>query len=107
MADGAGYGVSGSPCGLEIEATRYAVDVEHLADEIEAGTRAALQGRGADCRERNTAAGDKLVAVGRTAAAAVFIGDEHIYQSALFLRVQTAPRRVGALTDGFFAQICP
>ena len=47
-----------APGGLEVVAADQAVEVEHLAREVEAGLEAAFEGRGVDLVERDAAAGD-------------------------------------------------
>ena len=42
------YGVGSGPGGLEVEASRDAVDVEHFASEVEVGHVTTLKGRWID-----------------------------------------------------------
>src|SRR5208283_5374356 len=66
-ASGPGHGPArlpaGRPGGLEIVAPRDAVDVEHLAGEVEPGADPALHGRHVDLAEANPAARHELLLV--------------------------------------------
>ena len=59
--------VGGSPCGLEVESTGDAVDVDTLADEIKPRYRPAFHGLEIDGRALDSTCGDELVLVGRFA----------------------------------------
>ena len=56
--------MAGCPCGLEVEASGDAVDVETLASEVEAGEESACHGAEIDFLEPHAAAGDEFVFVG-------------------------------------------
>ena len=51
MADGASDSVGGSPGGLEIKATRDAIDIEDLSREVNAGEVFAFKGQSIERQE--------------------------------------------------------
>ena len=46
-----GYGIGSGPGSLKVKAASNAIDIEHLAGEIEAGMLTTLKCRGIDRRE--------------------------------------------------------
>lgn len=61
LTNGASYGISGGPCGLEIESACDTIDIENLSSEEYAGEVFAFQGVGIDSCKVDASTGHKLV----------------------------------------------
>ena len=61
LTNGASYGISGGPRGLEIESASDTIDIENLSSEEYAGEVFAFECVGIDARQVDAAAGHKLV----------------------------------------------
>lgn len=73
LHDACGLGVGCGLGGLKVEAASDAVDVEHLAGEIEAMQMAAFERRGTDGLKGDATAGNKLVFEGSLAGDGVAV----------------------------------
>ena len=61
LTNGASYGISGGPRGLEIKSARDTIDIENLSSEVNAGEVFAFECVGIDARQVDAATGHKLV----------------------------------------------
>ena len=95
LTNGAGYGISGGPSGLEIKATCDTIDIENLSSEINAGEVFAFQGVRIHTRQVDTTTGDKLILEGRATCYLVLIVAQGIGQTVQFLLVQILPTVLG------------
>ena len=60
------HGVGSGPSGLEVEATRNTIDVEHFASEVKPRIVLAFEGVAVDTRKGNATTGDEFIFECRT-----------------------------------------
>ena len=104
---GLGDGVGGCPGSLEIEASSNAVDVEHLANKIQMGPHAALEGCGIDTPERHAAAGDKLVAKRSAPSGVDAVAHHGTSQPAEVFFADVHPTKRSPFTHAFLYNVFP
>ena len=66
------------PSGLEVEASRNTIDVEHFASEVQVRTMFAFEGVAVDTRKGNAATGDELIFESRATHNGVVVIDERV-----------------------------
>ena len=107
IKNGTGNGKSGGPSSLEIEASGDAIDIEHLACEIDVRMGFAFEGIRIDGREIDTTAGDKLILEGGSTCNLIAIVAEGINQAVKLFLAEILPTVLGALAKGLIEQISP
>ena len=66
------------PSSLEVEASCYTIDVEHLASEVKPRVVLAFEGVAVDTRKGNAATSDELIFESRTTYDGVVVIDERV-----------------------------
>ena len=70
--------MSSGPSGLEVEATRNTIDVEHFASEVKPMVVPAFEGVAVDTRKGNSTTGDELIFECCTTHDEVVVIDERV-----------------------------